>query len=54
MVHGETDGLVPANYEKAWTDALPGVKTARIAGAGHMPMFEAEDAFITLVNDFLG
>jgi pimeloyl-ACP methyl ester carboxylesterase len=53
VIHGESDGLVPANYEKAWTDALPAVKTARIAGAGHMPMFEAEDKFLGLVNDFL-
>jgi pimeloyl-ACP methyl ester carboxylesterase len=53
VIHGEADGLVPANYEKAWSDHLPGVKTARIAGAGHMPMFEAEEAFLGLVDEFL-
>jgi pimeloyl-ACP methyl ester carboxylesterase len=53
VIHGESDGLVPANYEKAWTDTLPSIKTARIKGAAHMPMFEAEDAFVGLVDDFL-
>ena len=54
VIHGESDGLVPAAYEKAWTEALPKAQTARIAKAGHMLMVEAEDAFVTVVNDFLG
>jgi pimeloyl-ACP methyl ester carboxylesterase len=54
VIHGESDGLVPANYDVAWARALPQVRTARLARAGHMPMFEAEDAFLTLVGDFLG
>ena len=54
VIHGESDGLVPPVYEEAWAAGLPGVKTLRIADAGHVPMVEAEDAFVTAVNDFLG
>lgn len=54
VIHGESDGLVPPVYEKAWVAHLPNAKTLRIAGAGHMPMVEAEDAFVSAVNDFLG
>ena len=54
VIHGESDRLVPPVYENAWIAGLPNVKTLRIADAGHMPMVEAEDAFINAVNDFLG
>ena len=54
VILGESDGLVPPTYDRVWADALPGVATNRIAGAGHLPMIEAADAFDTLVNDFLG
>ena len=54
VIHGLSDGLVPASYDAAWARALPHAKTARIAGAGHLPMVEAQGAFTTLVNDFLG
>ena len=54
VIHGESDGLVPASYDQAWARALPQATTVRIPGAGHMPMVEAEGAFTTLVNDFLG
>ena len=53
VVHGEADGLTPPAYEAAWAAALPHARTAVIAGAGHLPMVEAEDAFIDLVEDFL-
>lgn len=54
VIHGEADGLTPAAYEAAWAAALPHARTAVIAGAGHLPMVEAEDDFIALVEDFLG
>ena len=54
VMHGEADGLVHTAYEAAWSAAAPSVRSARIAGAGHLPMFEARDDFIALVEDFLG
>jgi pimeloyl-ACP methyl ester carboxylesterase len=53
VIHGEADGLIPPSYEAAWAAALPHARTAVIAGAGHLPMVEAEDAFFDLVEDFL-
>jgi pimeloyl-ACP methyl ester carboxylesterase len=53
IVHGEADGLTPAGYDTAWSAALPHARTARIERAGHLPMFEAEDAFVAMVEDFL-
>lgn len=53
VIHGEADGLIPPVYETAWADALPHARTARIADAGHLPMVEAEDRFLALVEDFL-
>ena len=54
VIHGASDGLVPAAYETAWAQALPSATILRIEGAGHLPMVEAEDAFIATVDDFLG
>jgi pimeloyl-ACP methyl ester carboxylesterase len=54
VIHGGADGLIPAAYEKAWTGAAPRVRTAQIAKAGHLPMVEAEDDFISLVKGFTG
>jgi pimeloyl-ACP methyl ester carboxylesterase len=53
VIHGEADGLTPPSYEAAWAAALPHARTAVIAWAGHLPMVEAEDVFIGLVEDFL-
>ena len=54
VIHGETDGLVSASYDAAWAAASPRIRTARIAGAGHLPMVEAEDALFALIDPFLG
>ncbi|MDB5481783.1 MAG: alpha/beta hydrolase fold protein [Caulobacteraceae bacterium] len=53
VIHGDADGLTPPAYEAAWAAALPHARTAVIADAGHLPMVEAEGAFIDLVEDFL-
>jgi pimeloyl-ACP methyl ester carboxylesterase len=53
VIHGESDGLVPPTNALAWRAALPGVRTVRMAKAGHLPMVEAELPFVKLVNEFL-
>jgi pimeloyl-ACP methyl ester carboxylesterase len=53
VIHGAADGLTPPSYQRAWAAALPNARTALIDEAGHLPMVEAEDAFIGLVETFL-
>lgn len=54
VVRGEADGLVPAPYVDAWVKALPGARAVSVPAAGHLPMVEAEDKFIEIVDGFLG
>lgn len=54
IVHGSEDGLVPVVYADAFRALIPSARTAIIADAGHLPMVEAEDRFIAIVDEFLG
>lgn len=53
LVWGERDRLVPAALAGAWLEAIPGARLELIAGAGHVPMLEAPDAFNEIVHCFL-
>jgi pimeloyl-ACP methyl ester carboxylesterase len=53
IVHGEADGLIPIEYAEAFARLIPAARLAAIRNAGHLPMIEAEDQFISMVNDFL-
>lgn len=54
VIHGAQDALVPVAYAPAWAEAIEGAKVEVIEGAGHLPMFEAEDAFLDALRKFLG
>lgn len=54
VIHGAQDGLVPPVYAQAWADAIQGSKVEILDGAGHLPMVEAETAFVDTVRKFLG
>lgn len=54
VIHGAEDGLVPPVYAQAWADAIDGARVEILDGAGHLPMVEAEAAFLDAVQDFLG
>lgn len=54
VVHGMQDGLVPPAYGQRLAALVPNGAFHPIEGAGHMPMLEAEDAFIDAVSAFLG
>jgi pimeloyl-ACP methyl ester carboxylesterase len=54
VLHGADDGLIPAAYAQRLASLLPRAAYQPIAGAGHMPMLEAEDAFTEAVATFLG
>ena len=54
VVHGEADGLVPVAYAQELAGRIPNATLVTIPGAGHLPMIEAEDAFLDAVTAFLG
>jgi pimeloyl-ACP methyl ester carboxylesterase len=53
VLHGESDGLVPVAYAQELASRIPDAKLVTIPGAGHLPMIEAEDAFVSAVTAFL-
>ncbi len=53
IVHGEADGLIPIAYAQAFARIIPNARVAAIRNAGHLPMIEAQDEFVSVVNDFL-
>ena len=54
VLHGAQDGLVPPAYGQRLASLIPNAGFQAIEGAAHMPMLEAEDAFIDAVTSFLG
>jgi len=53
IVRGASDGLFPALYLDAWKAAIADARAVTLDDAGHLPMVEAEDAFIDVVGEFL-
>jgi pimeloyl-ACP methyl ester carboxylesterase len=54
VVHGAGDKLVPRRYAEEFVRLIPDATLAVIDGAGHLPMFEREEAFGAAVEAFLG
>ncbi|OAI40339.1 alpha/beta hydrolase [bacterium SCGC AG-212-C10] len=54
ILQGEADGLVTPPYAREFVRLIPGAQLQTLPGAGHLPMFEAEDAFVSAVEAFLG
>jgi pimeloyl-ACP methyl ester carboxylesterase len=54
VVHGTSDGFVPVEYAEELARLVGGAELVRIEDAGHYPMLEQEDAFISAVEAFLG
>jgi pimeloyl-ACP methyl ester carboxylesterase len=54
FVRGASDGLVSAEYLKAYAGLLPSARTLTIPAAGHAPHLEQAEAFVAAVNEFLG
>jgi pimeloyl-ACP methyl ester carboxylesterase len=53
VVHGASDGLLPLPYAEEMVSLIAGARLHVIDEAGHYPMIEQEDAFVTVVEDFL-
>lgn len=53
IIHGASDGLLPLRYAAELRELIPGSTLRVIEGAGHYPMIEQTDEFLTSVEDFL-
>jgi pimeloyl-ACP methyl ester carboxylesterase len=53
VVWGASDGLIPTAYAHAFGASLPNSRVAILNGAGHLPMLEQREAFVTAVCEFL-
>jgi pimeloyl-ACP methyl ester carboxylesterase len=53
VMHGAQDGLLPSAYPEEFARLIPNARTRIIEGAGHLPMVEQEEAFVTAVEEFL-
>jgi pimeloyl-ACP methyl ester carboxylesterase len=53
VVHGTSDGLIPTVYAQEFGRLIPNARVQQIDQAGHLPMVEREDAFISAVETFL-
>jgi pimeloyl-ACP methyl ester carboxylesterase len=54
FVRGASDGLVSAEYVRAYSAAIAGSRSVTIEGAGHSPATEQPDAFVSTVLGFMG
>ncbi len=52
LLWGEHDQLVPPAFGEAYHRYLPHARMKRIAGCGHLPMFEKEQEFVETVAAF--
>lgn len=53
VVWGEKDGIVTADYGRAYAKAIPGAKFVAIPNAAHFPHVEAPDRFMKEVSRFV-
>ncbi|RTL69741.1 MAG: alpha/beta hydrolase [Pseudonocardiaceae bacterium] len=53
VVHGASDGLLPVSYAQEFARLIPDARLAVLPDAGHYPQVEQEDAFVSVVSEFL-
>lgn len=53
VIHGASDGIIPLSSSQTFVDEIPGAQLRVIEGAGHLPMFEKEEEFCSVVEAFL-
>jgi len=53
LIWGELDRLLPPRWAEAFASRLRRASLHRIAGAGHMPMFERPETVAGLIADFM-
>ncbi|MFC7657344.1 alpha/beta fold hydrolase [Pseudonocardia benzenivorans] len=53
VVHGASDGLLPVSYAHEFARLIPDARLEVLPEAGHYPQIEQEDAFVSVVSEFL-
>lgn len=53
IIHGDQDGLVPPVYADEFAARIPGAAVHKIAGSGHVPMYDRQDEFVSAIEAFL-
>ena len=53
VLWGESDGIAPLAYGRAYAAAIPGATFATVPGAGHLPQVEAPQTVLREVRAFL-
>ncbi len=53
VVQGVSDRLVPLSYAEEFARLIPDARLTKIQSAGHHPMIEREDEFVSAVERFL-
>jgi pimeloyl-ACP methyl ester carboxylesterase len=54
VIHGGSDGFVPRELSEAFVRRVRGAQLTTMPGAGHFPMLEQREAFVSAVREFLG
>ncbi|MFG2827497.1 alpha/beta fold hydrolase [Streptomyces sp. NPDC048434] len=52
VLWGESDGVVDADYGRAYAGAIPGARFQLLAGAGHVPQSETPEQLMLPIRDF--
>ncbi len=53
VVWGQSDGVVSAEYGRAYAESIPGARFETLEAAGHYPYLEQPERFVELVASFL-
>ncbi|MEO7019685.1 MAG: alpha/beta hydrolase, partial [Ktedonobacteraceae bacterium] len=53
VIWGENDRLIPVVYGTTFQSLIPGSQLVRLAGTGHMPMFEQPEDWAQHIGNFL-
>ena len=54
IIWGDSDRLIPTAYAQEWARHLSNSRVELIKDCGHMIMFEGENEFVRVINNFLG
>jgi pimeloyl-ACP methyl ester carboxylesterase len=54
VVWGDSDGIVGAEYGRAFAEAIPGARFEVLINTGHLPQLESPEKLLALLVEFVG